>query len=337
MVPQRTSRLILGCNPGLTKRHGRVSSAAIESLRMSYLSSDRAGFEAQYLSHRRRLRRTQLMWFLLVAALSLLAAWFADFFKFTQMSAADGTRFEGWMLAAGLPRLGEFFSQLVPPLRFGSLFADIAEWFWGFRIWMGLLLETLQIAFVATILGVGAGLLLSFPASRNLTQSRWLVFLSRRITEISRTVPELVFALIFVFAFGVGPLAGVLAIALHTMGAMAKLYSEANENIQMRPIEGIRASGGNWFDQMRHGVLPQVMPNMLSYTLLRFEINVRSSSVIGYVGAGGLGPEVPTAMSHQAYTDISALFLITLVTVSLIDWLSERLRHRIIKSGEHHG
>lgn len=336
MVPQRAPRLITARTLPGALRAG-FSFAANESLRMTSLSSDRAAFEARFVSHRRRQRRTQIFWAALIVALSLLAAWFTDFFKITQMSAADGTRFEGWMLAAGLPRLGEFFTQLIPPLRLESLISDIAEWFWGFKIWMGLLFETIQIAFVATVLGVGGGLLLSFPASRNLMQTRWLVFLCRRLAEFSRTVPELVFALIFVFAFGVGPLAGVLAIALHTMGAMAKLYSEANENIQLSPVEGIRASGGSWFDQMRHGVLPQVMPNMLSYTLLRFEINVRASSVIGYVGAGGLGQEFRTAMSYQAYTDVSALFLITFVTVSLIDWASERLRHRIIKSGEKNG
>ena len=148
--------------------------------------------------------------------------------------------------------------------------------------------------------------------------------------EIARTVPELVWALIFVFCFGVGPMAGVLAIALHCTGSLGKLYSEANENVDMRPVEGVRAAGGSWFDQMRYGVVPQVMPNTLSYTLLRFEINVRSSSIIGFVGAGGLGQELRTAVSLQEYTDLSALFLIILATVFAIDWASERLRHRVI-------
>jgi phosphonate transport system permease protein len=98
----------------------------------------------------------------------------------------------------------------------------------------------------------------------------------------------------------------------------------------MRPLEGVKASGGTWFQQMRYGVVPQVIPNIISYTLLRFEINVRSSSIIGYVGAGGLGQEIRTAMSLQEYTDLSALFVIILVTVIVIDFLSEKLRHRII-------
>ena len=122
----------------------------------------------------------------------------------------------------------------------------------------------------------------------------------------------------------------MLAIAFHTTGSLGKLYSEVNENIDMRPLEGVKASGGSWFDQIRYGAVPQVMPNIISYTLLRFEINVRSSSIIGYVGAGGLGQEFRTALSYQEYTDLSALFLIILVTVTVIDWLSEKLRHHII-------
>ncbi|MEO0917138.1 MAG: ABC transporter permease subunit, partial [Pseudomonadota bacterium] len=127
-----------------------------------------------------------------------------------------------------------------------------------------------------------------------------------------------------------GPMAGVLAIALHSTGALGKLYSEVNENIDMRPLEGVKAAGGTWFDQIRYGAVPQVMPNIISYTLLRFEINVRASSIIGYVGAGGLGSEFRVAMSFQEYTDLSALFVIIFVTVMIIDYSSEKLRHRII-------
>ena len=111
---------------------------------------------------------------------------------------------------------------------------------------------------------------------------------------------------------------------------MGKLYSEVNENIDMRPLEGVKAAGGTWFDQIRYGAVPQVMPNIISYTLLRFEINVRASSIIGYVGAGGLGQEFREALSLQEYTDLSALFLIIFVTVIVIDYLSEKLRHRVI-------
>lgn len=125
-------------------------------------------------------------------------------------------------------------------------------------------------------------------------------------------------------------MAGVLAIALHTCGSLGKLYSEANENLDMRPLEGVKSAGGSWTDQIRYGAVPQVLPNIISYTLLRFEINVRSSSIIGYVGAGGLGQELRTAVSLQEYTDLSALFIIIFVAVFVIDWGSEKLRHRLI-------
>ncbi|MEP5212673.1 phosphonate ABC transporter, permease protein PhnE [Sulfitobacter pontiacus] len=183
---------------------------------------------------------------------------------------------------------------------------------------------------MATVFGVFGGFLLSFLAARNLAPNRAVLWITRRYLEIARTVPDLVWALIFVFCFSVGPMAGVLAISLHSCSALGKLYSEVNENIDMRPLEGVKAAGGTWFDQIRYGAMPQVLPNIISYTLLRFEINVRSSSIIGYVGAGGLGQEFRTAMSFQEYTDLSALFLIILVTVIVIDFGSEKIRHKVI-------
>ena len=196
---------------------------------------------------------------------------------------------------------------------------------------MKLLVETVLIDFMATALGVFGGFVMSFPASRNLAPNKWVLWISRRYLEIARTVPELVWALIFVFCFSVGPMAGVLAIGLHTAGALGKLYSEVNENIDMRPLEGVKAAGGTWFDQIRSGAVPQVMPNIFSYTLLRFEINVRGSSIIGYVGAGGPGEEFREALSLQEYTDLSALFLVILLTVMVLDYGSEKFRHKVIK------
>jgi len=230
----------------------------------------------------------------------------------------------------GLPRLHEFVVKILPVLRWESLGADLAEWFLPVKLWLGLLVETVLIAFLATAFGVCGAFALSFPASRNLVRNPAILFVSRRLLEIARTVPDLVYALIFVFCFGIGPLAGVLAIAVHTMGALGKLYSEANENIDMKPVEGLRAAGADWLQMVRYAVVPQVLPNHVSYTLLRFEINVRSSSIIGFVGAGGLGQEIRTAISFQYYTDISALFLLILATVAVIDLVCERIRHGFI-------
>lgn len=287
-------------------------------------------FEQDFASKRQRSKRAWIIGSVLFLGLFALTSWMGDFFKYTQVSLPDGSREWRWIIPAGIPRLGEYISLTIPTLRWNSLGSDFAEWFWRWQIWGWLLLETLLIAFMGTVLGVIGGFVLSFPAARNLSPNKWVLWAARRFLEIARTVPELVWALIFVFCFSVGPLAGVLAIGLHATGALGKLYSEVNENIDMRPLEGVKASGGTWFDQIRFGAVPQVLPNIVSYTLLRFEINVRSSSIIGYVGAGGLGQEFRTAMSFQEYADLSALFVIIFVTVVIIDYGSEKLRHRVI-------
>ncbi|MCV6593930.1 MAG: phosphonate ABC transporter, permease protein PhnE [Silicimonas sp.] len=289
-----------------------------------------SGFETEFQAQRQSARRLWAIGTVIFLILFMASAWLGDFFKVTQLTMPDGSREWRWILPAGLPRLGEFVEKTIPVLRWDSLSADFAEWFWRWKVWLNLLIETILIAFLATTFGVIGGFLLSFPASRNLAPNAWVLWFSRRYLEIARTVPELVWALIFVFCFSVGPLAGVLAIGLHATGALGKLYSEVNENIDMAPLEGVKAAGGSWFDQIRYGAVPQVLPNIISYTLLRFEINVRASSIIGYVGAGGLGQEFREALSLQEYTDLSALFLIIFVTVIVIDYGSEKLRHRII-------
>lgn len=289
-----------------------------------------AAFERDFDLQRRAARRAWAIGTALFFVVFFVTAWLGDFFKVTQVTQLDGSRAWRWIIPAGIPRLGEFLEKTIPVLRWDSLGADLAEWFWRWKIWLELLFETILIAFMATAFGVVGGFLLSFPAARNLTPNKWVLWVTRRYLEIARTVPELVWALIFVFCFSVGPMAGVLAIGLHAAGALGKLYSEVNENIDMRPLEGVKAAGGSWFDQIRYGAVPQVLPNIISYTLLRFEINVRSSSIIGYVGAGGLGQEFRTALSFQEYTDLSALFIIIFVTVIVIDYGSEKLRHRII-------
>ena len=287
-------------------------------------------FEADFAELRRRTRMTWAVGTVVFLVLFMLSSWLGDFFKVTQVTMPDGSREWRWIIPAGIPRLGEYISKTIPDLNWATLQTDLADWFWRWKVWLNLLIETILIAFMATAFGVVGGFLLSFPASRNLAPNAWVLWISRRYLEIARTVPELVWALIFVFCFSVGPLAGVLAIGLHATGALGKLYSEVNENIDMRPLEGVKAAGGTWFDQIRYGAVPQVLPNIISYTLLRFEINVRASSIIGYVGAGGLGQEFREAMSLQEYTDLSALFVIIFVTVIVIDYGSEKLRHSVI-------
>jgi phosphonate transport system permease protein len=233
-------------------------------------------------------------------------------------------------LVEGLPGLVAYIRGTLPAIRADHIATDVAEWYWGIGRWLSLLFDTLMIAFMGTLLGTTSAFGLCFPAARNLTTQGWVYVVCRRLLEIARTVPELVFALIFVYAFGLGPLPGVLAIAVHSMGALAKLFSEVNENIDRGPLEGVRASGGNWWQIIRYAVVPQVLPNFASYTLLRFEINVRASSVVGFVGAGGIGQELYFVIRQFIYVDISALVLLLILTVALIDITCEHLRHRLI-------
>jgi len=230
----------------------------------------------------------------------------------------------------GLPNLFSYLNDIAPVLRSETLTADVAEWYWAFWRWLGLLWDTLLLAFVGTVLGGLGSMLLCFTGSRNLVARTEVYFAARRIAEIARAVPELVYAMIFVFAFGIGPFAGVLAIAVHTAGALGKLFAEVNENIDMRQPEAVKAAGGGWLAVIRYGVLPQVLPNYASYGLLRFEINVRGAAVIGFVGAGGIGQELMYVIRQFIYPDISALVIMIILTVILIDVSCERLRHGLI-------
>ena len=133
-----------------------------------------------------------------------------------------------------------------------------------------------------------------------------------------------------VWAFGIGPLAGILAIALHSAGANGKLFAEAIENADLKAWEGVQSAGGSWVQCCRYAVLPQVLPNIISYLLLRFEVNIRSASVIGFVGAGGVGEELYKVISFNYYEEISAIVVLIILTVSMVDLLSERLRHAAI-------
>ena len=239
-------------------------------------------------------------------------------------------------LAAGAPKLGDYLYDILPILNADVLFADtktegsLAYWYFNLPKYLQLLVETVNMALFATVLGTVGGFLLCFPASRNLTPNSWVYHLCRRYMEICRGVPEVIFAILFVWAFGIGPLAGIAAIAIHSAGALGKQFSEINENVDTKPMDGIRASGGSWFDEMRHGVVPQVLPNFVSYALLRFEINIHASSIIGFVGAGGIGQELYYVINFNFYEEVSALVLLIVATVTCVDLVSERVRHRFI-------
>ncbi|HEV2508547.1 phosphonate ABC transporter, permease protein PhnE [Bosea sp. (in: a-proteobacteria)] len=244
--------------------------------------------------------------------------------------AAIGSEVDLAKFAANAWRFPKYILETMPTLRFATFGADLKEWYWGLNGWLKLLWQTLLIAYVGTVLGVIGGFLLCFTAASNLGRFPWLRWGTRRFLEFCRTVPEIVFALIFVIAFGLGPLPGVLAIAIHTMGAMGKLFSEVVENIDMKPVDGLTATGAGWWQTIRFAVVPQVLSNFASYALLRFEINVRGASIMGFVGAGGIGQDLIEAIRKFYFTDVSAILLLIIVTVMLIDYGTERLRHALL-------
>jgi phosphonate transport system permease protein len=229
-------------------------------------------------------------------------------------------------------RIGNFVSYFdrILTLESGArVWTDIGEWLWGWRKWSLLLGETILISYVGTLSGALLAFALNFLAAENTAPARWLRFAVKRLMEFCRTVPDIVFALIFVIAFGLGPMAGVLAIAIHSIGALGKQYSEIVENIDMKPVEGVRSTGASWVSCMRFAVLPQVAAGFAGYTLLRFEINVRGASVMGFVGAGGIGQELVVAIRKFYYSDVSAILLMIILTVFVIDigtgWARGRL------------
>jgi phosphonate transport system permease protein len=230
-------------------------------------------------------------------------------------------------------RLGNFtsyFNRLLTLDSGGRVWTDPTDWFWGLHRWLRLLGETVLIAYVGTLSGTFIAFAACFMASRNLVRSAWLRMTVRRVLELLRTVPDIVFAMVFVVAFGLGPLPGVLALTLHSAGTLGKLFTEVVESIDLKPIEGVTAVGGSWLARIRFGALPQVLSNFASYALLRLEINVRGATVIGFVGAGGIGEDLLIAIRKFYYQDVSAMLLLIVVCVMLLDMLSEQLRHRLL-------
>lgn len=233
-------------------------------------------------------------------------------------------------LVQNLFRFTNYLGRIMPDIGIPTFWSDVQAWYWNLGGWLKLLLETLLIAYLATLIGAAIAFCASFAASSNMSPNAKVRFVTRRGLELLRTVPEVVFALLFVIAFGLGPMAGVLALMLHTIGALGKLFSEVVENIDMRPVEGIRASGGSSLQVIRFAVLPQVAANFASYGLLRFEINVRGASVMGFVGAGGIGQELLTSIRQFYYSDVSAILLLIIITIVVIDLFTQRVRRALL-------
>jgi len=195
------------------------------------------------------------------------------------------------------------------------------------------LIETLNIAGVATLLGGIAAASLALLATRGLSIWPRAIPIFRRSMDALRAIPEIVVALVLIYILGGGPVPAVIAIALHTGGALGKLFSEVAENADLKPVEGLASVGATWGQRMWLGVIPQVAPNWLSYALLRFEINVRASAILGFVGEGGIGHDLKLAMQwgQGRYDKVVAIFLLLFLTIVIIDRISDRYRTRLVK------
>lgn len=193
------------------------------------------------------------------------------------------------------------------------------------------LVETVNIAAVSTLIGAIGGLFLSLLGTRGLARWPRLIPLFRRISDIMRAVPEIVIALVLIFVLGGGPVPAMIAISIHTAGALAKMFSEVSENTDLKPVEGLASTGATWSQRMLLGVLPQVAPNYISYSLLRFEINIRASAILGFVGAGGLGYELRNAMAWGPgrFDEAAAIFILLFGTIVFFDQVSSRYRNRL--------
>lgn len=190
--------------------------------------------------------------------------------------------------------------------------------------------ETLNIAMMSTLIGGTFGFILSFIASRNLVKSGWIRGLARRPMELMRAFPEIVIAGFFVAVMTIGPIPAMIAVAIHTVGALGKLFFEVVENADMKPDEGLRAVGANWVERVWFGIVPQVLPNFTSYFLLRLEINVRASTIIGAVGGGGIGEALRLSISRGAGAKTLAIVILLFFTIVAVDQLSAWLRRKLV-------
>ena len=221
-------------------------------------------------------------------------------------------------LAKGVPFMADFASRMFPPdLAHLALLRDAT-------------IETLQIAVWGTLIAVVLSIPLALLGARNTTPHVVVFHLVRILLNALRSINELVFALIFVAAVGLGPFAGVLAIALHATGMLAKFCAEEIEGVDRGQVEAIAATGAGRFQNIAFGIVPQVIPAFVSYSIYRFDVSIRAATILGLVGAGGLGFSLIKTMKLFKYHETATCILVIFVLVFISDWICERLRKRIL-------
>lgn len=242
-----------------------------------------------------------------------------------------------WLVVAGLLVWSWTPTEMYNAASLITDWRNMAEFAGGFLspnfhdwdVYLAEMLVTIQIAVWGTALAVVVGIPFAILSSSNICPP-WVVQPVRRLMDAFRAINEIVFALLFVVAVGLGPFAGVMALFVHNTGIVAKLFSEAVESIDPRPVEGIRATGASRLQEVIYGVIPQVIPLWSSYTLYRFETNVRSATVLGIVGAGGIGHYLWESVRSFLYAETAAIIIIVVLSVSLIDIVSARLRKMLV-------
>ncbi|MEO0428714.1 MAG: phosphonate ABC transporter, permease protein PhnE [Pseudomonadota bacterium] len=192
------------------------------------------------------------------------------------------------------------------------------------------LMLTLNMALLSTLLGFVFAMVMACFASRNIMPNATVVVVTRRLLDLFRSFPEIVIALVFLYLMGKSLLPAVIAITIHTTGALGKLFSEAIENIDTKPLDGLASTGAGWTSRVRFGVLPQVMPLFFSYAILRLEINVRASTILGFFGAGGIGQALSTMIQWRDGGRVMAIFFLLVVTIVALDYLSDWVRARMV-------
>jgi len=303
--------------------------------------SDRAALIERHWQEQARVRRLYtilgLGGLLLAVVLSL---WFAN-------EANAGKFFDR------LPYFFDFTKDLVPrdwfevvramfdmpsPYDDGSLKYNYPEGRYivtaGFYIpeYIEKMLETLNIALLSTVIGAILGFVLSFLAARNMMPNALVRGTVRRFMEILRAFPDVVIAGFFLAVLTVGPIPAIMAVSIHSIGALGKMFFEVVENADMRPEEGLRAVGGSWIERVRFALVPQVLPNFMSYCLLRLEINVRASTIIGAVGGGGIGELLRLSISQGHGAKTISIVILLFGTIIAVDQFSAWLRRRLVGS-----
>lgn len=280
-------------------------------------------FERYYQQIRGRQKRDTVLWSLVLLALYLASGTISEF-SLTNV----------W---SSLPHFFDYLAETIPVLHWKLLFADghtegsLAYWGYRLHIQLPLIWETLNLALAATILSVIVAVILAFLAADN-TQSPVAVrYAIRTAVAFLRTMPELAWAVMFVMAFGIGVIPGFMALALHTIGSLTKLFYEAIESASDKPGRGLASCGAGPLQRMRFALWPQVKPVFLSYSFMRLEVNFRQSTILGLVGAGGIGQELMTNIKLDRYDQVSMTMLLIIVVVSLLDTLSGRLRRWVVE------